>query len=684
MFLLSTGISKSLFSFFDRFYSLIWADRNDKIHVTALVLAFLTYVVAWSQMTISRIYALHAGVYDLGLFMEELWLMFHSNFTFTNLLIGVLTHGFSLLISPLSLLGSYQALVIFQSTWIGIAVFPIYGISRRFLQSNSLSLLISLSFLFYFPLAGVNWFDVHNQAFFPTLFLFAYYFFLTNKYRISTVFFVLSGLSKYPFFIFPLLLAVTLVVERVVPPVINHHKIKLDHGTKFITIIGLSSAFLLVITDMLLSLTHFAMPQTTQTNSSYLFKYIDYKIYTLFLIFGPVLFLPLLSKRWLLLTLPYIYLLFSSSGPYAFSSFGHYQYTSALVPFIYLGTIEGIHKLNRYVSHSNGADSSTTKMFYRIKPVKLSTKMVVTMFVIIGMLALVYEPYGPLNNYTASSFGLGEIEASNISHYQQLVRMASMIPANDPYVVMGDSIIQSIPRGVPPNAQNLMVLPYALAYNLTYQSSNGHTWTKAQIDYVLASQYAPTFYLTAPFPYNLSMFGLLKELTNNNHYGVLAEASGQILLKNGYTGPVEYFVPFEHTYPSSVMYNAVEHTISAEKLITVNDPINQNLWYGPYAYLSPGTYQVSFQIRVSNVSASDHLTLSIVSDYGSDVLASKLVLGQSFQHAEEWQNISMTVTLLGVYQHIEFTGLNASWNGSVSLKQVSVNQVGAPNNNNVQ
>ena len=46
-----------------------------------------------------------------------------------------------------------------------------YNVSRKIIENSKYSVIISILWLMYFPLTGVQWFDFHFMALFPTLFL---------------------------------------------------------------------------------------------------------------------------------------------------------------------------------------------------------------------------------------------------------------------------------------------------------------------------------------------------------------------------------------------------------------------------------------------------------------------------------------------------------------------------------
>ncbi|MGC9079655.1 MAG: DUF2079 domain-containing protein, partial [Nanopusillaceae archaeon] len=149
--------------------------KSNKIKII-LIIGFISYAITWSYISLMRYYSLNANIQDLGIFLQGLYDTAHL--PLSGILNQLASNGAFVLLLPFYFLKiRTQALLVFQSIWLALAVFPLYGIAKHYLKDEIPSLLISLSWLIYFPLAGINWFDVHRQAFFPTLFILSYYFY---------------------------------------------------------------------------------------------------------------------------------------------------------------------------------------------------------------------------------------------------------------------------------------------------------------------------------------------------------------------------------------------------------------------------------------------------------------------------------------------------------------------------
>ena len=138
-----------------------------------LIGLFLGFTATWTAIALGRFYTLHSSVYDLGFVMQRLWQVFNIHSISFDIFI-LFNSGFQFVLAPLYLFHSYQLLLMFQIIAVEITVFPLYGIAKHLTHNNKVALLISATFLVYYPSAGILWFDVHFQTFFVPIFISPY------------------------------------------------------------------------------------------------------------------------------------------------------------------------------------------------------------------------------------------------------------------------------------------------------------------------------------------------------------------------------------------------------------------------------------------------------------------------------------------------------------------------------
>jgi uncharacterized membrane protein len=645
-----------------------------------LFIMFSIYSFFWSYITIMRYYSLQSAVYDLGLYQQELWLVYNVHWSFISFLRNFLARGTMFLFFPISFFNSYPLTLSFQTLFLASAVFPIYGIGRKFLKSDLAALIISASYLIYFPLAGVNWFDVHNQAFFIPLFLFAYYFYLNKRYKLSLVFFILSGISKYPFIIFVVLFSIISFIE------ILYEKIKLkNYNTEdynFLLYLTIISLVILALSYYIINIySGLNMYSYTHLNSGVpLYNNIDIKIFTILLMFAPFFIFSLFSRKWILFFIPFFsYVFISNNYIYTFPSVFHLQYTSSIIPFIYISAIEGISNIQNNELKSISSNNISHKNFEKLLR-KKEIKMTIAIFLVVFLLAIVYEPYGPLNQYSELNYNLKDILNPNMTAFKNLEKIISLIPKNDPYVVIDPNLPQILPRTQVENGP-LLVPPASLAYNLSYFSYSGK-WEKARIDYVLAYINGSGYHWKNNYPYNMSMYDLVNTLYGSGEYGLVAEASGIVLLERNYTGPMKYYYP-DNRYYSASNYFSNSPFYGSNGLICVTNyttPKGQwsQAWGGPFIYLAPGYYNVTFELSTTNTSANNNIDL-IVSYYPENnmltTLNSTVITGSDFSKPGQWINVSLNIFISNFAKKVEFRGDYMNWNGTLYFKGVMLKQI---------
>ena len=129
-------------------------------------LAVIVYIIYWSWISIYRLYTFQAGVFDLGSIAQEFWLVYHQPFLSINTLSGFLNRDVMYIFSPLSFFNSYPLILVTQTIFLGVPAIFIYLIAINVLKNKVMAVVLSISYLMYPLLVGINWFDVHNQAFF--------------------------------------------------------------------------------------------------------------------------------------------------------------------------------------------------------------------------------------------------------------------------------------------------------------------------------------------------------------------------------------------------------------------------------------------------------------------------------------------------------------------------------------
>ena len=323
-----------------------------------LFLSVLMYIIAWSTITIERYYSLNAYVYDAGLFMQELYDVSYVHWTLNSFFLSFTLKGLKFIIFPISLFKSFPLLFVFQTIWVAAGSPILYYIALHKKLRKIDGILLSISYLIFFPIAGANFFDIHNITFLPTLFLGAYYTMIIGNKRISIILFFLASIVKYPLSLLVTIFALSLIVEYYLEEKLQKENKKDKSKLNFYVVILIMSLTLFLLRyTYFLFVFHLILPGDSHITGFLGPKLsISDKLITLLVLFGPVLFLPFLSLKTLPFSIGYIFLIFYTGfWGYIYPDGITTMYFYQLEPFLILGVIEVLsgNTLLKYIHGSN-------------------------------------------------------------------------------------------------------------------------------------------------------------------------------------------------------------------------------------------------------------------------------------------------------------------------------------------
>ena len=509
----------------------------------------------------------------------------------------VFLEGSRFIFWPISIFRSVQIFLIIQSSFLGFSAVIIYKISKLLIHNRLASLLLSASYLIYFPLAGVNWFDFHYQIFFIPVFLAAYYMELRSRLKISFILFIALGFIKFPYLIFTVIYSFSCLIFPDVKLKLYQQGISKKY---FYTVLFIVSFSLFLIQYFYLEFfapTFITIHSTSVFNPLYNFK--D-KLITFLFIFGPFLFVPLLSRKWILLYIPYLYLLIFANNsiyyyPYTFQTW----YASLYIPFVFLGTIDFFSK------HLVEKDNNKHKYSRGFKRRFRFNKHFNVMFAFGAVLILVIcgfflQPYGPYNDRTFNNFNFEPETKVDLQSFIGAYQLAKMIPNNSSYVMLQNDMALFFPR---PDYNHILVSQYNIGPNVSaadiannsFPFNGGSTKGLIQIDYVLADV-NNLHTLTEPpsYPGYLPTYSMVQLLLNSGYYGILGEEYGSILLERHFDGKITSFYPFNSNYSSTLTQ------IDNSSFSLLNSSSYSNSF--PYGirgtYLLPGSYDITASLSL--------------------------------------------------------------------------------------
>jgi uncharacterized membrane protein len=640
-------------------------NRADRI----IFLLIAIYTICFSAYTLFMHYTFKTYGWDLGIIDQSLWTTLNSHKLLYSTLevpygnpsgsfLGVHFSPILFLILPVyALFQSAETLLVFQSFILALAALPLYWLARDKLGNRLYALAFAASFLLAPALHGVNTFDFHLEIFTPVFTIFAFYYMEKGKW-LKAIPFVLLELTTIEFAPFIILfLGLYFLVKAIMKGLTTERRIGLS-AKKFlfpIIVIGIAICSLFVAQYTISAINplktgspsgrwdNWGSTMSEAVNNivrnpgealMVMITPLEKPLYVIFM-FAPVLFLPILAPLTLLLPLPWIVVaLLADYQPYYQP---YYQYSAFIIGQIYIGAVLGFSVLLR----QNNQRSATRK--------------IITVMLVLGLLLFLFTSPAGLSAYTTRSYRpYGVAIGGDLGHFALLHRILDMIPPNASIATIHDIF---------PHVSNRLNA-YFLKWPLDYD-----------VEYVLVDLKSPTF--------TWGLFGSFSDgvtymIMHEGQYGILAAADGVLLLKKGFSGPLQYYVPQEDTFDYGELIPKLgtgirDYTSASGKVITRRPESSIGfIWYGPYKYFAPGNYSATFRDKTANETCG--LLLDVA--YQEGIILVRKDFGNQLSVTDGWKDFTLDFRLpeLG---RLEFRGICVSNNTQVSVDYVKVEQLGS-------
>ena len=501
-------------------------EKNTGRDLAIVIPIFMVFSIASSLLSYMRYITFHSTVFDLGVSSDLIKNALTSPVAYNKLIYFLMYPLYSLFPSQIGLMA-------FQDVLVSAGVFPVYFIGRKLIKNHNYALLLSLTWLFYFPLAGVEWFDFHFIALFPTIFLTGYCLILYDKFKSSLFFILLAITTDY--------LAAVIVVFYLITLAMRHKKVP-KYYYSIIIILILITFIGVNLTDPSYAL-QFLNISAILKNPSILTASLFRKILYFILVTIPLLFISFFVPE-ILLILPYTGLVFAHNY-YPYFQPILYQYPALIAPGIFIAGAVFIGKHEKANFHHIDMKKFITMAF---------AVAIVTWFL--------FSPYG--NLATNNNHDIGTVNYlvdgnyatySNIHYTEYDKRLQKMVNA----IPVGSSVaIQN----------NMPQLVQFYNYTLPVNGYNGSP------QYIITDPYSSWFYDTTISPGTVTdTLSLVNHKLISGDYGILREVSGMILLEKNYSGKILDFIPYRNTVSNDTSINFMppgNYSINIEHSITVN------------------------------------------------------------------------------------------------------------------
>lgn len=330
----SSGSSKKSVEFEETLFSRI---RDNK----SIFIAFLVFSVAYCLISYLRYLSFTENTLDLGVNASIAYSVLHGETIVGQVMNGGIAAN-KLIYIPIGLIyGIFPheyVLLFIQNIFLSFSGVVIYFMSMHFLHTKKISLLVAMTFYFYFPLAGVYWFDFHYMAFFPTFFLLGTYYYFKGDRKKWTIFLILASITDLMAPIIVFLFLFIGVFKK------SYEKGSLTLNKSELAVGGL--AIFIFIFPSIYSLYFFPFHYMGINYNSGIYGNVWFKAEFFLRVLWPLLFIPLFGIEFLLLLIPYGLMLFSNSyWPYESQIF--FQYPSLYITTIFISFIVGLSRIKK-------------------------------------------------------------------------------------------------------------------------------------------------------------------------------------------------------------------------------------------------------------------------------------------------------------------------------------------------
>ncbi len=593
-----------------------------------LFLIAFFYVIVVSSLAISRHYTFRTNAWDLGIYSQSLYstlnhgkLLYYTSELPGNpsgSLFGIHFSPFLFLLLPIYAI--YQnpvTLLILRPIAISIGLIPLYWILRdQQINSRLVTFFLAIIYVVYPPInAPISNFDV--EAFLPALFLFAVYYLRKGKLVYSYIFVVLSLMVNEFVPLIVMAMAVYFFLLHRGEIIDSLLSKKITKNAIFAILLLLTGILWFMLAGAVI--THFnpnalstkwewgefgTSPGEIATNVvanpaktiQVLFNDGQSKFLYITSLFGPLAFLSFLDPLTLIMTLPWLMASLLSVNPlyYAIGT----QYPAFVSPFLFVAAVNGIRKLGNISSR----DILRTIGFL------MSASLAISILLL----------------PTSGDFSVTKTDEPTRIALNEIPPTAS---------------VSVMPEIHPHLCNRLEIYPYF----------------KSGVDYVLFNVYSWWYTVTLPRPAHVAPRWCDAEI--GDEYGIIVNANGVLLYKNGYEGPVEHFEGVNFTYtPYNVRIATgnlvqenipfVESVMRADVLVhNVTDP-TPLFFLVPENVLPPGSYNVTVLLKVSSIpAAGEVIKLEALKEPEHSAIGTKQIVGRDFIFAGRWQAFTFNFTI---------------------------------------
>lgn len=594
-------------------------EAGKPLYSAILLASFLIYSTVWSISVLLRYYSYNAGIFDLGLASNLLFRLGHGGFYYIfSFPTPVPFNKLIALVLAIPYLVSYNAawLLVFQSVWIGAGVFPLYRISRHYLKNEAASLMFSVSYLLYYPLAGVNWFDFHFMAMFPTAFVLCVMFKLEEREKMAILSGAIAVISDFLIPLTMLFYVLYLLAER------KRQGNGLRPDSFMISMTALSLLVFLSV-NMIFG-TGFTTQYLHLSGASYSTAYVaplSEKVTYFYAMLLPLLFLSVLGLDFLAVGIPFFALVFINSyEPYV--STMYFQYPALIAPVIFISAVIGLGRIVKFLP----------------KDRKRSLKSISAVILLVNV--ILFSFFTPIGNiYTDNIYNphYGKYISGNSFQYSGVRDLT--ITKYDRYLAQ---ISGAIPVGSPILIQNNMP-QLAAGYNWELP---GFRETGFVPQYVVIDPYSMFYdqFSAAYHTRNMTMAQMANYYVHTGNYSTEYSMGGVVLLQKNSSGKMASFIP--------VYMNLSVRKSDSTSFQVHGYSTNATVLEGTLPFLEPGVFSLLTSYDNGSALSEGSYTVSFVSESNfSEIPCTFTVLQGGIEEVQVMNFSGPAIVILGFPSH---------------------------------
>ncbi|MEM2856360.1 MAG: DUF2079 domain-containing protein [Candidatus Nitrosocaldaceae archaeon] len=647
--------------------------------VDIIVIAIIVIVsILYSMIIIHKHEVYSTYAWDLGIFAQTLRTTLEGKFMYHTPQLYLLPNGnhmfihftpiLLLLIPFYALVPSVYTLLVIKSFITFFASYPLYLISKKF-NDTLTSFFIVIIFISNILLTGALWFDFQFAIFLPLFIFMSEYAYISRRKALYVTSIVLLALVSEQGALYSVII---LIIHIIMYVVYNTRRVKTYLSWLFNTLEGeficlrnmlviltLLIIYYISVTSLLeyavneyvvsefrehlkaygafamlgykgniLSLPTYALTHPNNVLNALTFDY-NIKVIFIILVYGILSFIPLLSIYGILSTFFISILVLSNYRPY-YTVGAHYPYY--YIGFIFLGFVIAISRLKSKI---------------RI----LVALILFNIFILIS--------FAPWSSLSPSLIDKG------------LVWYPTVPPTKDLRAQSLDNLIKLIDEDKSLLTQNhifthtslkdnVYVLPPYDLYQINprYFDNYINNITKRSEFILIDTKFDPIAY------------SITKNAIKDN-FGIYAEGYNAILLKRNYydkriidysIGRCENMLTYDFVYKN-------------EDSIGLTRGMKNFLVYGPYKFMTEGSYVVTYEIKAKNISTLGAVAVVDVSNnMGSNIFAKRVISGYELSE-DRWAKITLSFNIIEPFSDgIEFRVYSLG-NADLEFKGCNVERV---------